>query len=144
MAKADVQELAALAAKIIYDDQGVEMIKQFMTQHAKDPISGAGMLAGLLCLKFGPKLGELSEEEIFGEQGLVHAIIASIFEVMVKALKINVPPNDPDSLEKAYTVVEEILDGAMSGAQAPQQGQMQPQQQAPQQPEMNMFMPGGR
>jgi len=133
---ASVQNVVAKVGNIIYDEKGIDMIKQLLSQtkggqDTEDGIAHAVATVALTILgKMQKDLSQLSEEEIFGNHGVVHATLDGIFEV-AKTLGFKTKKAD---LKTAYEVVDQALqEGAGQEQQGapvpPQQGmpQMQPQ-----------------
>lgn len=100
-------ELLAAAQNVVYDQQGVGMIRQAL-ENTKRPEAIAptvAMVAITLLSQMGPKLNELGDEEMWGKHGVVHVVLDSIFEV-AKELGYKAPLSD---LRQAYEIVEEQL-----------------------------------
>jgi hypothetical protein len=113
------KQVVLAAMNIAYDPQGVEMIRTALenTKNEQAIAPTVAMLASTLLHKMGGKIANLPEEEMWAKNGVVHAILDSIFEV-AKVLGYKAPISD---LKVAYEIVEEQIGSQTQGSAAPQE-----------------------
>jgi hypothetical protein len=112
------RQLTLTAANIVYDPQGVEMIRTALenTKNAQAIAPTVAMLATTLLHKMGGKVSELPEEELWGKMGVVHSILGTIFEV---ASVLGYPAPESD-LKVAYEIVDDQMEAQARQSAAPQ------------------------
>lgn len=112
-------EAISAVMNLVYDKQGVQMLEQLLnqTKGGKDTADGivqaVAMVASQILSHLTQKVQGLSEEQTYGEHGLVHATLAALFEV-ASTLGFSVPQSQ-EVMKEAYQIVEQALEDTPQG-----------------------------
>jgi len=109
-----LDRLKAIADNILYDDQGIQTIKDLVSKHSKDISATAALLACSLLFQMRDKISDLNPDDIMGPNGVAVHIIDSIYEIL-QNLKVKVSKQD---FKKSYDMVEETYEN-LTGTQEP-------------------------
>lgn len=141
-------EALSVVMNIVYDKQGVQMLDQLLSQTkgGRDTehgvIQAVAMVASQILKKVQAKIQGLSEEQMYGDHGLVHGTLSSLFEI-AQGLGYKVVQSQ-DTLKEAYQLVEQALEEGSETAPDNEQAEAAtpvapPQQQGPQQAPGGLF-----
>lgn len=129
----DKLQAIVAAMHMIYDEKFVQMMEQMLqqTKGGKDTEDGithaVAAVAGQILQPLLQKV-QLSEEDTYGKEGLVHVVIDSLFEV-AKHLGYKTRQSEA-ILKEAYQLVEQMLEEGSEPMQESPQAEAQ-EQQAP-------------
>jgi len=125
-----VRKLVALAENVLYDKQGLDLMRQFVSEHLKDVATGAGLFVVTLLLQMRQRIQDFSDSDLMGPEGAVAQILDSVYEILHE-LRVKTTPED---FKKSYDLIQNTYDQVASSQQM-----AQPQEEMQEGPSEGLF-----